>query len=78
MDLENVGLCATGAQLVAETGDELCQVVQLLRVGEVVNTVWQHFGFLAFGHTAYLSATVRLASSMNSSISLLASFDSLK
>ena len=50
----NVGLCATGAQLVAETGDELCQVVQLLRVGEVVNTVWQHFGFLAFGHTAYL------------------------
>ena len=50
----NVGLCATGAQLVAETGDELCQVVQLLRVGEVVNTVWQHFGFLAFGHAAYL------------------------
>ena len=52
--LGDVGLCTAGTQLVAETGDELCQVVQLLRVGEVVNTVWQHFGFLAFGHAAYL------------------------
>ena len=52
--LGHIRFCSAGAQFVAETGDELCQIVQFLRVGEVVDTVRQHFGFLAFGHTAYL------------------------
>ena len=40
--------------LVTESGNEARQVFQLFGVGQVVNAVGQHFGLLAFWHTAYL------------------------
>lgn len=73
-----IRLGSAGAQLIAETSDELRQVIQLFGIRKVVDTVREYFWLFAFGHASYLSATVRLASSMNSSTNLLASLDSLK
>ena len=44
---------SAGAQFIAEAGDELCQVIQLFRVREVVNTIGEYFRLFAFGHTSY-------------------------
>lgn len=60
---------SAGAQFVAEAGNELCQVIQFFRVRKVVNTIGEYFGFLLLGTRPIFSATVRLASSMNSSTS---------
>ena len=46
------GLASPRAYLVAEAGDELVQVFQLHRVGQVVDTVGEYFRLLVFGHFA--------------------------
>ena len=71
-----IRLGSAGAQLIAKTSDELRQVIQLFGIRKVVDTVREYFWLL--GTRPIFSATVRLASSMNSSTSLLASLDSLK
>ena len=74
----NICLGPTGTYLVTEAGDELCQVIQFLRVWKVVDTVREYLGLLAFRYATDFSATVRLASNMNSSTNLLASLETLK
>ncbi len=39
---------SAGAQFVAEAGNELCQVIQLFRVREVVNTIGEYFRLSCF------------------------------
>ena len=49
----DIRLGSACAKSVTETGDELCEVVQLFRIRKVVDTVRQHFGLLSFGCLAY-------------------------
>ena len=49
-----VRLCSACTYFIAEAGDEVRQVLQLFRVGQVVDTVRKHFGFLVLRHTSYL------------------------
>ena len=44
----NICLGPTGTYLVTEAGDELCQVIQFLRVWKVVDTVREYLGLLVF------------------------------
>ena len=53
METVSMSPVACRAQLVAEAGDELCQRVQLVGVGQVVYAVGEHLCFLALGHLAY-------------------------